>query len=59
MTLDDLIAMTENRISTLNSARVNAYLAGDVAAVNTIDADIMQTTVTLDQLRVLKQATNG
>jgi len=54
MTLDDLIALTENRLSTLNSARANAYATGDVATVNAIDADIFQTTITLDQLRAAK-----
>lgn len=54
MTLDDLIALTENRLNTLNVARVNAFSAGDVAAVNAIDADILQTTITLDQLRSAK-----
>lgn len=54
MTLDDLIALTENRLNTLNVARMNAYSAGDIAVVNAIDADIFQTTVTLDRLRAAK-----
>jgi hypothetical protein len=56
MTIDDLIALTRNRISALNSARVAAFNAGDIAQVNAIDIEIIGCQTTLTQLLSVKGA---
>lgn len=56
MTIDEIIALTQNRIATLNGARTAAFNAGDIAQVNVIDIELIKTQTTLDQLLTLKAA---
>ena len=53
MSFDDLIRLMEARLSALNSARGSAAAVGDLAQVTKLDADIVTTQTTLDQLRSL------
>lgn len=53
MSIEDLIRLMEARLAALNSARATAASVGDLAQVTRIDADVVQTQTTLDQLRTL------
>lgn len=53
MTIDELIVLLTNQVATLNNARTTAQALGDVDHVLIIDAKILETETTLDQLRNL------
>jgi hypothetical protein len=53
MSLEDLIRLMEARLAALNSARASAAAVGDLVQITRIDADVVQTQTTLDQLRTL------
>lgn len=53
MSIEDLIRLMEARLAALNAARSSAAGVGDLAQVTRIDADVVQTQTTLDQLRTL------
>jgi hypothetical protein len=54
MSIDELIRLIESHLAALNSARASAAAIGDVNQVTRLDADVMKTQTTLDQLRTLK-----
>ncbi len=53
MTLADLIQLVSYKLAALNSARASAVAVGDLNQVVSLDAQISQTQITLDQLRSL------
>lgn len=53
MSIQDLIALLENRISFNQGQRAAAVQRGDIARVQELDVDINSTHSTLDQLRSL------
>jgi hypothetical protein len=53
VSVEDLIRLMEARLAALNSARGSAASIGDVEQVTRLDADIVTTQTTLDQLRSL------
>jgi hypothetical protein len=53
MTLDDLKLILANRVSTLGQQRSHAVTIGDLARVNELDAEIVDTELTLAQLDTL------
>jgi hypothetical protein len=53
MTLSDLITIMTNRLASLNGARGSAVSVGDLVQVAKLDAEIVETQQTLDQLRSL------
>lgn len=53
MTLQELIAMLENRLRFNQSQRTSAAQRGDIALVASLDADMAETQNTLLQLREL------
>lgn len=50
MSIQDLIALLQNRIAFNQGQRTSAVQRGDVALVQQLDADIASTQATLDQL---------
>jgi len=53
MTLAELIQLVSYKLSALNSARASAVSVGDLTQVVSIDVQISQTQLTLDQLRLI------
>jgi hypothetical protein len=53
MSLAELIQLVENKLAALNSARASAAAVGDVNQVILLDAQIVETQLTLDQLKTL------
>jgi hypothetical protein len=53
MALDEVILIVGNRLNALQAQRTLAVAAGELARVAALDADIAETTTTLDQLRTL------
>jgi hypothetical protein len=53
MTIPELIAMCERRIVYLESVKGSALALGDIAQVDTIDAEIAQTQATLNILKAI------
>ena len=53
MSIADLIQLVSYKLSALNSARASAAAIGDLNQVVTLDAQINETQLTLDQLRTL------
>ena len=53
MTLSDLIRLLQNQIAALNGLLATATAQGDVARVVSLESQIEQTQLTLDQLRSL------
>ena len=53
MSVQDLIALLENRLIFSQAQRDSAVQRGDVSMVQQLDADITSTTASLDQLRTL------
>lgn len=53
MSVQDLIALLENRLIFSQAQRNAAVQRGDVSMVQSIDADIVSTQATLDQLLTL------
>jgi hypothetical protein len=51
MSIDDLIRLAQNRLSTLNSARATADRNGDAERVGMLDDEIAETEATLEILR--------
>lgn len=54
MTLAELIQLVSYKLAALNSARAAAVGIGDLNQVVTLDAQIAQTQLTLDQLKTLE-----
>ena len=55
MQISEIIQIIENRQATLNNGRAQAFAVGDLAMVMTLDAQIEETKLTLEQLK----ASNG
>lgn len=53
MTIPELIRLMQNQIATLNGFLATATAQGDVARVVSLESQIEQAQVTLDQLRSL------
>lgn len=53
MTVEELIQLMGYKLAALNSARASAVSVGDLNQVVSLDAQISQTQITLDQLRSL------
>lgn len=53
MTPQQLIVLLENRISHYTQQRISAEQRGDITLVQLLDADIMTTQSTINQLRSL------
>lgn len=53
MTVEQLIILTERRISTLTAQRTHAENIGDVDAIIRADTELAEAQVTLDQLQTL------
>lgn len=53
MKIEELIRLLQFRLASLNTARASAVSVGDIAQINIIDADVLQTQATLDQLLTL------
>jgi hypothetical protein len=53
MALDEVILIVGNRLQALQAQRTLAVAAGELARVAALDADIAETTTTLNQLRTL------
>jgi hypothetical protein len=54
MTIQDLIRLASNQLSTLNNRRGTAVALGDSTAIETIDNLIAETQATIDKLRTLE-----
>jgi hypothetical protein len=54
MTIPDLIRLLQNQIATLNGLMATAEAQGDVARVVALDAQILQTQATLEQLKTVE-----
>lgn len=54
MTISDLIRLLQNQIATLNGLLATATIQGDTARVLLLDAQILQTQATLDQLKTVE-----
>ena len=57
MTIDEIIQMTENRLTFLRQHRQHAFGRGDIGAVAVFDEEILTTQDTLEALRSLPTAT--
>lgn len=53
MTVNDLIRLMTNRLTTLNGHRTTAHSNGDLDRVVALDAEIAETESTLSQLQSL------
>ena len=53
MTLAEVIQLVSYKLAALNSARASAVAVGDLDQVVSLDSQINQTQLTLDQLRSL------
>lgn len=53
MSIQDLIALLQNRLTFNAGQRAAAFARGDAALVASIDADTVSTQATLDQLQSL------
>lgn len=53
MSLAELIQLVQNKLSALNSARAAAAAVGDINQVVLLDAQVVETQLTLDQLKTL------
>jgi hypothetical protein len=51
MKMHELVILLSNKLATLNNARLNATLTGDVALVLQLDHEIIDTQDTLNQLQ--------
>jgi hypothetical protein len=54
MSITELIRLMEAHLAALNSARASAAAIGDLVQVTRLDADVLKTQTTLDQLRTLQ-----
>jgi hypothetical protein len=54
MTIQDLIRLASNQLSTLNNRRGTAVALGDSAALESIDNLIAETQATIDKLHTLE-----
>ena len=57
MTIDEIIQMTENRLTFLQQHRQHAFGRGDIEAVAAFDEQMLTTQDTLEALRSLPTAT--
>jgi hypothetical protein len=53
MTLEELVKLVQAKLSALNSARAAAAGVGDINQVVLLDSQIVDTQLTLDQLKTL------
>lgn len=53
MSLAEILRILESRLITLNEAKKNAIATGDLDAVNRIDADILTTGASIEELKKL------
>ena len=53
MNIPQLITLAYNRLAALNSARSSAVGLGNIAALEGLDADILETQSTIDKLNTL------
>ena len=54
MSIAELIQLVSYKLSALNSARASAVSIGDLTQVVSLDSQISQTQLTLDQLKTLE-----
>ena len=54
MSIADLIQLVSYKLSALNSARASAVSIGDLTQVVSLDSQISQTQLTLDQIKTLE-----
>jgi hypothetical protein len=54
MSISELIQLVSYKLSALNSARASAVSVGDLSQVVSLDTQIAQTQLTLDQLKTLE-----
>jgi N-acetylglucosamine kinase-like BadF-type ATPase len=54
MKISDLISLTENKLATLNQAISTAIARGDEASIAKLDAEVLETQASLDQLKTLE-----
>jgi len=55
MSITEIIAMCERKITNLHSVRGAAVALGDMAQVERLDVEISETQATLNQLRTLPE----
>lgn len=55
MTIPDLIAMCERRLTNLQSVRGSAVVLGDIVQVARLDGEISETQATLNRLRTIPE----
>lgn len=53
MTLSQLVTLAANRLAALNNARATAVTLGDIARLEVLDTEIMETQATIDALNTL------
>jgi hypothetical protein len=56
MKLEEVMVIMQNRMISLNDIRNGAACSGDIDIINKIDADLMSTQTTIDQLKITLQA---
>jgi hypothetical protein len=54
MSISELIQLVSYKLAALNSARASAFSVGDLPQVVALDTQILQTQLTLDQLKTLE-----
>ncbi len=54
MTIEQLIEMTQNRLTILNEQKIQYTKLGDVAKVTELDTEIFKTETTLNKLKSLQ-----
>lgn len=53
MKISELISLAENKLATLNQAIATAQAKGDADAIARLDAEVVETQETLDELRCM------
>ena len=53
MKIDEVIKILENRVLTLTQARQGAVNSGDLNQVNLIDADLISTVNSIEQIKLI------
>lgn len=56
MKLEEIMVIMENRMLSLNDNRKSAVDSGDIDRVSKIDADLVSTQTTIDQLKITLHA---
>ena len=56
MKIAEIITILENRLTSLATAREAAVAGGDLGTVSVLDADLLETQASLDQLKQVPSA---